>query len=123
MIKDEIQKHKEKMCVTYALKNYYKFNQLEEEIRRNVKRELNGGNSIQFTSYDLRSFIGAFYKTHKLINKSINFSKFQKRFEKYEKITDKEMIEQTLKVCDYMACAREMQATYSLLNYDATLLF
>lgn len=122
MIQDEIQKHKEKMCVTYALKNYYKFNQLEEEIRRNIKRELNGNNTIQFTSQDLRGFIIQFYKTHRLINRAINFSKFQKRFDKYEQITDKEMLEQTHKICNYMACAREMQATYSLLNYDATLL-
>lgn len=122
MIKEKIDEYKNKMCVTYALKNYYKFNQLEEEIRRNIKRELNGDNTIQFTSQDLRGFIIQFYKTHRLINRAINFSKFQKRFDKYEQITDKEMMEQTLKVCDYMACAREMQATYSLLNYDATLL-
>ena len=122
MIQDELQKHKEKMCVTYALKNYFKFNQLEEEIRRNIKRELNGNNTIQFTSQDLRAFIIQFYKIHRLINRTINFSKFQKRFDKYEKITDKEILEQTHKICDYMACAREMQATYSLLNYDAMLL-
>lgn len=123
MIQEKIREHAEKMCVTYALKNYPKLVKLEEEIRRNIKRELSGNHTILFTSYDLRGLIREIYKTHRAINKSINFIKFEKRFEKYEQITDKELLEQTHKICDYMACAREMQSVYSLLNYDEALLF
>ena len=123
MIQEKIREHADKMCVTYALKNYPKLVKLEEEIRRNIKRELSGNHTLLFTSQDVRALIIQLYKTHRAINKSINFSKFQKRFDKYEQITDKELLEQTYKVCDYIACARELQSVYSLLNYDATLLF
>ena len=123
MIQEKIREHAEKMCVTYALKNYPKLVKLEEEIRRNIKKELSGNHTLLFTSQDLRALIIQLYKTHRAINKSINFSKFQKRFDKYELITDKELVEQTYKVCEYITCARELQSVYSLLNYDATLLF
>lgn len=123
MIQEKIREHADKMCVTYALKNYPKFVKLEEEIRRNIKRELNGNHTILFTSQDVRALIIQLYKTHRAINKSINFVKFGKRFDKYEMITDKELKEQTYLVCDYMACARELQSVYSLLNYDATILY
>ena len=122
MIQEKIREHAEKMCVTYALKHYPKLVKLEEEIRRNIKREFDG-NTIQFTSYDLRGLVREVRNTHRAVNNIINFSKFRKKFEKYEQITDKELLEQTYKVCEYMACARELQSVYSLLNYDETLLF
>ena len=123
MIQDRIREYADNMSVPFALKNYIKFNQLELEIRRNIKRELGGSNTILFTSQDLRHFIIYLEKTHRAINKIINFSMFQKRFDKYVKISDKELVEQTHKICDYIACAGELQRLYSLLNYDATLLY
>ena len=48
MIQEKIREHAEKMCVTYALKNYPKLVKLEEEIRRNIKRELNGNHTLLY---------------------------------------------------------------------------
>ena len=123
MIQEKIRQYADNMSVPFALRNYIKFNQLENEIKRNIKRELNGSNTIQFTSQDLRYFIIRLEKAHRAMNRIINFSKFQKRFEKYDRVSGKELKEQTLEVCKYIGCAGELQKLYSLLNYDATLLF
>ena len=123
MIQDKIREHADNMSVPYALRNYIKFTQLELEIRRNIRRELGGSNTILFTSQDLRYFIIQLEKTHRALNKTINFSRFQKKFEKYERVSNKELEEQTRALCDYVGCASELQRLYALLNYDATLLF
>jgi len=123
MIQQKIREYADNMSVPFALKNYIKFNQLELEIRRNIKRELGGQNSIMFTSQDLRYFIIQLEKTYRALNKTVNFSQFQKRFEKFEKVTGSVVQDQTKAICEYMGCASELQRLYSLLNYDATLLF
>ena len=86
MLKDKIQEYTQKMSVPFAMRNYIKIAQLESEIKRNVKRELAGNNTIQFTSQDLRALIIQIQNTHRKLNNAINFSKFQKKFEKYDKL-------------------------------------
>ena len=122
MLQEKIREYANNMNVKFALKKYIKLNQLEDEIKRNVKKELSGSNSIQFTSQDLRYFVIQLEKTHKAVNKILNFSQFQKRFEKYNEISGKELLEQTYTICEYIACAKELQRIYSTVNYHAMLL-
>ena len=70
------------MSLPFFLKNYVKLELLDKDIRRYIKRELKGEKNLQFTSQDLRSYVLALEKVHKVLNKKISFTEFNKHLEK-----------------------------------------
>lgn len=122
-MQEKIKEMTEKMTtVKQAVQNTIKLRLLENEIKRYLVKEINTSNSIQFTSYDLRLLIAQVRKIHKRLNDLIEFTEFKKKFYKYEKVSNKEIKTEALKVAEYMRCARDLQEVYSKLCYDEVIL-
>jgi len=118
-----IQEMAEKMStVKLAVQNKIKLRTLEQEIKRYLVKEINTSNSIQFTSYDIRVLVAQVRKVHKRLNDLIEFTEFKKKFYKYEKVSNKEIQTEALKVAEYMRTARDLQEIYSKLCYDEVIL-
>lgn len=118
-IQEKIQHYRNNLDLNLAKKDFPKLVKLEEEIRRNVKKALRHDGDIFFTSCDLRGLVLQIGKVLKAVNKRIEFVSIADRFQKHKLITDKEFADEMQIICDYIVVARELQATYSLLNYLA----
>ena len=109
------------MSLPFFLKNYVKLELLDKDIRRYIKRELKGEKNLQFTSQDLRSYVLALEKVHKVLNKKISFTEFNKHLEKrYNKVDSKILREETKNLSQYINGARICQMLLSVNNYWAS---
>ena len=109
------------MSLPFFLKNYVKLELLDKDIRRYIKRELKGEKNLQFTSQDLRSYVLSLEKVHKVLNKKISFTEFNKHLEKrYNKVDSKILREETKNLSQYINGARICQMLLSVNNYWAS---
>ncbi|MCQ2975160.1 MAG: hypothetical protein MJ211_10190 [Bacteroidales bacterium] len=122
-IREKIEYISSSLNINFAIKNYIKIEQLEKEVRRYLKRELNNEKNIRFDSSDLRQLCMSLEKVHKSLNKKISFVEFQKKFNKYDKITGKELWEETKKLAHYLLAVKEIQKMVSVFNYHATVCY
>ncbi|MGN1153817.1 MAG: hypothetical protein ACI4S3_07290 [Candidatus Gastranaerophilaceae bacterium] len=122
-IQERIRYFSEKMNLNFIVKNYIKLSELEKEIRRNLKKELNGKGKVLFTSQDLRILCISLDKVHKALNKKVSFVEFQKRFNKYDKVRNSALIEETKQLAQYLLAVREVQKLLNLFNYYAVNLY
>ena len=122
LMQEKIQQIVNNMSVKYIVSNYIKLRRLELDIRRYIAKELKKEGDIQFTSQDVRALVMAIKAIHKKLNNIIDFSQFKKRFNKYDKVSNKEIKIEVLKIAEYMRCARDLQEVYSKLCYDEVIL-
>ena len=118
---EKIQYYKEKMSVKFALDNYINIAKLADEIRRYIKKNAIE-KKIAFNSSDVRGFVMAIGKVHKSINKQIDFAEQEKRLKKYDCINDDAFSDYTNDFLQRAACLRDLQSSYSILNYCAMIL-
>lgn len=121
-MQEKIQQIVSNMSVKYIVSNYIKVKRLELDIRRYIAKELKEEGNIQFTSQDVRALVMSLKAIHKKLNNIIDFSQFKKRFNKYDKVSNKEIKIEVLKIAEYMRCARDLQEVYSKLCYDEVIL-
>jgi len=121
-IQERIQKFRHELNLTTAKRDYVKLVKLEQDIRRFVKKVLRHEGEAGFTSTDLRGLVLQIGKVLSAINKRIEFCHLNERFKKYKIVTDKEFAVEMNTLIEYINTARELQATYSLINYLAVVL-
>lgn len=123
-IQEEIRYFAENLNVKFAKANSIRLRELEKRVRRYISKALRDKTLPEFTAMDLRVLVLAIGKTHRAINKSIEFTSITEKLKKknYEVIDQKAQEELFGPKIQEYNTARELQACYSLFNYLASLL-
>lgn len=122
-IQERINYYAENLSIPFFIKSYIKLEKLDDEIKRNIKRDPDWKSKLQFTSQDLRRYVIALERVHKAFNKRLSFVEFNKRLQKYDKIDNKVLQDEVISDSEYMRALSYCQAFLSRANYWATITY